>query len=141
LTQLAKPLQVTFHRAIDVSRDAVEAFNVIQSIPGIDRVLTSGHAKTVLEGIHVIKELVAGAKIKVCLGGGITATTLPFILHHIRPQELKEIHMTGMKSVPSVMKYRNNGVYMGGVLRPPEYEVSVPDASKIINVQTILHHR
>jgi len=132
---------VTFHRAIDVTQDPIEAFRDVQSITGIDRVLTSGHAKTALEGIHVIRQMLSEAKIVVCVGAGVTATTLPFILHHVSPQILREIHMTGMKSIDSVMEYRNEGVFMGGVLRPPEYQISVPDASKLTKVAEVLQNR
>jgi copper homeostasis protein CutC len=42
LAHVAHPLEVTFHRAIDQSNDCLEALKVIQSIPGVTRVLTSG---------------------------------------------------------------------------------------------------
>ena len=43
----------------------------------------------------------------------------------------KELHVTGFKDVDSSMKFRNPRVYMGGLLRPPEYTRSVTDAATI----------
>ncbi|KAF8312854.1 hypothetical protein DL93DRAFT_1230442 [Clavulina sp. PMI_390] len=40
LAEAAAPLQVTFHRAFDVTRDLDEAFDDIARVPGITRILT-----------------------------------------------------------------------------------------------------
>jgi len=73
LVDLAKPLPVTFHRAFDecaVLREALEA--VMQT--GAVRILTSGGAKSALQGAARLAELVAAARdpILVLPGAGIT---------------------------------------------------------------------
>ena len=50
LADSARPLSVTFHRAFDVTRDAVESLEALIRV-GVDRVLTSGRARTALDGI------------------------------------------------------------------------------------------
>ena len=54
---LSYPLDVTFHRAIDVSRDPLEALEVLVDA-GVDRVLTSGGAAKALAGSRVIAAMV-----------------------------------------------------------------------------------
>ncbi|MGA9232816.1 MAG: copper homeostasis protein CutC, partial [Exiguobacterium oxidotolerans] len=51
-------LSLTFHRAIDSSRDIHEAAEVLADFPEVDRILTSGAKATALEGQAVIAELV-----------------------------------------------------------------------------------
>ena len=76
LIEAARPMSVTFHRAIDVSFDALEVFKTAARL-GVDRVLTSGHASTALEGAAVINAMVAHAhaanlRTVVIAGGGVT---------------------------------------------------------------------
>ncbi|MFD6157103.1 copper homeostasis protein CutC [Nocardia sp. NPDC060256] len=68
----AEGLEVTFHRAIDVSASSERALD--QAIAfGFTRVLTSGRQRSVLDGAPVIKELVrqAGTAIEVMACGGV----------------------------------------------------------------------
>ena len=56
LIDLAGPLQVTFHRAFDMSRDPFEALDALLAC-GVHRILTSGQAPTALEGLDLITQL------------------------------------------------------------------------------------
>lgn len=61
LVELAAPLKVTFHRAIDMTRNMKEALeDIIQA--GCYRVLTSGGRNTVNEGLAQIRALAEQAK-------------------------------------------------------------------------------
>ena len=52
LVQLSKPMEVTFHRALDMARDPSAAIeDIIQT--GANRVLTSGAEPTALSLIHI----------------------------------------------------------------------------------------
>ncbi len=88
---------------------------------GVDRVLTSGQEASVLEGLPLITELVrrAGERIIVMPGGGITARNVERIVSASRP---REIHFAALETEPSGMQYRRTHVFMGGELRPPEYD-------------------
>ena len=80
LVELAGPMQVTFHRAIDMTSDLQVSFlDVLQT--GVHRVLTSGGEQTAMLGRHHIRLLVeAGAgKVEVMVGGGV------------RPENIAEI--------------------------------------------------
>jgi len=77
LVEFAKPLSVTHHRAFDEAADLRQALeDVIQS--GAERILTSGGAKSALEGAEVLAELIeaAGERIVILPGAGIGATNI-----------------------------------------------------------------
>jgi copper homeostasis protein len=77
LTRLARPLPVTYHRAFDEAADLHQALeDVIQS--GAKRILTSGGAKSALEGAALLGELIeaAGERIVIVPGAGISARNI-----------------------------------------------------------------
>ena len=120
LVALARPLSVTFHRAFDVTADPFRAIETLIEL-GVDRVLTSGQEPTVLEGLPLIVELMkrAGDRIVIMPGGGITARNVERIVAAAQP---REIHFAALESVEGGMQFRRPHVFMGGELRPPEYD-------------------
>ena len=120
LVALARPLSVTFHRAFDVAAEPFGALATLIEL-GVDRVLTSGQEATVLEGLPLIVELMkrAGDRIVIMPGGGITVRNVERIVAAARPSE---IHFAALGPVESAMRFRRAHVFMGGELRPPEYE-------------------
>jgi copper homeostasis protein len=74
LVELARPLQVTFHRAFDSARDPAAALERLIEL-GVDRVLTSGGAPTAWEGRATLRALVeqARGRISVMAGGKVRA--------------------------------------------------------------------
>jgi len=77
LVDLARPLPVTFHRAFDECTDLRKALEeVIQT--GAARILTSGGAKTALEGAAKLAELIAMARDRILIvpGAGITHSNI-----------------------------------------------------------------
>lgn len=73
LVQLAKPMQVTFHKAIDASRDIMKCLAVLKDI-GVDRILTSGGEMTALEGQALLNRIIetASPEIKIIVAGKVT---------------------------------------------------------------------
>jgi copper homeostasis protein len=120
LVALARPLSVTFHRAFDVAAEPLGALETLIEL-GVDRVLTSGQEPSVLEGLPLIVELMkrAGDRIIIMPGGGITARNVERIVAAARPCEM---HFAALEPVASDMKFRRPHVFMGGELRPPEYD-------------------
>ena len=47
-----------------------------------------------------------------------------------------EYHMTANKTVESAMQYRNENVFMGAALRPPEFGVKYTDENKVKNIKS-----
>ena len=120
LVALARPLSVTFHRAFDVAAEPFSALETLIELC-VDRVLTSGQEPSVLEGLTLIVELMkrAGDRIVIMPGGGITARNVERIVAAARPREM---HFTALEPIASGMRFRRAHVFMGGELRPPEYD-------------------
>jgi copper homeostasis protein len=137
LTDLARPLGVTFHRAFDMTRDAFQALEDLVKL-GVDRILTSGQENSVLEGLDLITALVrqAGDRIIIMPGGGITERNIGKI---VAQSGVKEVHAVGTRSVDSAMQYRNSTVFMGGELRPPEFTRMVTDADRVKALRQAAH--
>jgi copper homeostasis protein len=129
LISLARPLSVTFHRAFDMTREPFDALGALIEL-GVDRVLTSGQEATVLEGLPMVAELVrrAESRIVVMPGGGITSRNVERIIATAKP---KEIHFAALEPTASPMKFIRPHVFMGGELRPPEYDRHVTSAASI----------
>lgn len=129
LTELARPLSVTFHRAFDMSRDPYEALETLITI-GIDRILTSGQESSALEGLDLISDLVrkAGDRIIIMPGGGINERNFNRI---VEQSGARELHVAALAEVEGPMKYRNTRCFMGGELRPPEFGLLTTDAGRV----------
>jgi copper homeostasis protein len=128
LIELAHPLSVTFHRAFDMARDPYRALEDLIGL-GVDRILTSGQEPSVIEGLDLIAELVqlAGERVIIMPGGGTERN-----VHKVVTRSgVREVHVTGTTSVESAMRFRNQRVFMGGELRPPEYARLTTDPEKI----------
>jgi len=72
LVQFAHPMEVTFHRAFDVTPSLPQALEDVITT-GCDRVLTSGGHRDVVAGAACLAELVVQAsdRIAVAIGGGL----------------------------------------------------------------------
>ncbi len=134
LIELARPLNVTFHRAFDMCRDPRKGLEDLIEL-GANRVLTSGQESSCLEGLDLLAALhtQAAGRIIVMPGGGITPRNIKKI---VAGTGVGEVHLSARSGVESGMKFRNSRVYMGGTLRPPEFgwkttdELMVRDAVK-----------
>lgn len=128
LIELARPMNVTFHRAFDMTRDPFEALEDIIAL-GCERILTSGQQRRAIEGKELIAQLheKAAGRIIIMPGGGVDE----FNIAQMAACGVKECHVSVRKSVSSGMAYRNHGVFMGGELRLPEYEVKVADPERL----------
>lgn len=73
LAQLAYPLEVTFHKAIDYTSDILKSFQELNDIEGITRVLTSGGMDTAWNGREVLKQMqqLPDRKIKIIAAGKV----------------------------------------------------------------------
>lgn len=73
LANLALPLEVTFHKAIDYSADIFESFQELNEVDGITRVLTSGGMDTAWNGREVLKRMQEkpGRRIKIIAAGKV----------------------------------------------------------------------
>lgn len=74
---LAKPMSVTFHKAIDELKDPVLEVKKLAKI-GVNRILTSGTKETALEGKEILKKMIkeAGDEIIIIVAGKVTKENL-----------------------------------------------------------------
>jgi len=129
LTALARPMSVTFHRAFDVCLDPIMAIDELAEI-GIDRILTSGQEATAVEGMDLIADFVrlAGDRISIMACGNLNERNINKV---VTATGVKEVHFTAFGEVASGMRFRNDRVFMGGTLRPPEYSRAVTVAEMV----------
>jgi copper homeostasis protein len=90
LTRYARPLSLTFHKAFDAARDPFEALDDLIEL-GVDRILTSGHAATAIDGLSTLAELTrrANGRMVVMAGGSIMLEQIPMFLE----AGIQEIHL------------------------------------------------
>lgn len=132
MIEAARPMAVTFHRAFDLTRDADEALESLQSL-GVERLLTSGQAESAEAGIPVLRALVTGSagSITTIAGGGIHEDNAARI---VRETGVTEIHLRGSRAHVSPMEFRRLGVSMGRPYQPDEYTRVETDAERIRRV-------
>jgi len=136
LVKLAAPLPVTFHRAIDVSRDLLQALEDVIST-GAARVLTSGGRPSVVDGVTVVAKMVEAAKNRIIVmpGCGIKADN---VLSIIEATGAHEVHIALEEEMQSSMQFRQAEIPMGGVdgreyLRFVTKEAAVRHMVQILN--------
>ncbi len=138
LIDLARPLDFTFHRAFDMTRDPCEALDDLIEI-GVDRVLTSGQEATVVEGREMIKRLIERAQGRIILfpGGDLDEYNLD---EFARYTGAEEYHAAAGSLIEGEMEFRNHKVAMGGMPGIPEYEIWNADTEKIRKMSTVLQN-
>lgn len=135
---LARPMEVTFHRAFDMCRDPLSALDQLKET-GVTRILTSGARNTVMEGIELLAELVekAGDEITVMPGCGVNGKTLGELMERTGAEEY---HSAAQTFEESRMKYRNPHVSMGGVEGVDEYRIVSVDGKQVRTMVKILEN-
>ncbi|MGF1691297.1 copper homeostasis protein CutC [Photobacterium kagoshimensis] len=129
LMKQAGTLGVTFHRAIDQCADPFAALDTVMQA-GCERVLTSGLAPSAPEGITMIKRMVdhcAGERFSIMPGAGVTADNAASI---IKQTGVREIHLSGKSTRPSLMQHIDASAHMGNV-NIDDFVIPVTSAEKI----------
>jgi copper homeostasis protein len=128
LVELAGPLPVTFHRAIDMTPDPRAALEDVVAT-GAARVLTSGGAPKVTKGLAVVARMVetAGDRLAVMAGGGITPETIAGVAE---ATGATEFHASLRTARPSPVEFHRQDVQMGEI-RDREYLRFVVDEKNV----------
>jgi copper homeostasis protein len=113
LVEMASPLPVTFHRAIDMTPDPHESLEDVIAT-GASRVLTSGGAAKVTLGLSVVARMVenAGDRIAIMVGGGITPETIVGVAE---ATGATEFHASLRSAQPSPVQFLRRDVPMGEI--------------------------
>ena len=93
LVDFAEGAPVTFSKAVDVTRDPIEAYGDLGGL-GVDYVLTSGGATTALDGAEVLSGMVAAGRgstgPKVIAAGSVRPETVRQV---VEASGVREVHM------------------------------------------------
>jgi copper homeostasis protein len=129
LVEAAGPLSVTCHRAFDMTADFAAALEALVRC-GVDRVLSSGQRDTALEGLPILRQMVAAARgrIKVMACGALDEDNIAEVLAESGADEL---HFAALRTVPSAMAFRNPHVGMGGTDIEREYRLALTDEDAV----------
>ena len=88
MIDLAKPMSITFHKAIDELENPVTEVKKLAKL-GVNRILTSGTKETALEGENILREMIkeAGEDIIIIVAGKVTKDNLNEISNLIPAKE------------------------------------------------------
>ena len=128
LLEVSKPMTVTFHRAFDLTRDPLQALEVLIEL-GVHRVLTSGQARTALEGAALIQTLVerAEGRLRVMAGAGINPANARRI---VEATGVRDLHF----SASEVLEFADRSALNLGSSPPPDGARRVTSARLIAEV-------
>jgi len=136
LVELARPMQVTFHRAIDWAPDMEEALEQV-IVAGADRILTSGGAPTAMLGVKRIACMVARAdrRIGVMVCGTVRKHNIGEIA---RRTHALEFHASLRKATSSPVTYRNEMLSLSqpGVDEFARYAIAAEDVRALRDALT-----
>ena len=95
LVELARPMEVCFHRAFDLTVDPEKSLNDLIEI-GFDRILTSGQKIKAIDGVDLISRLneIADGRITIMPGGGIDSFNIGNIA---RKTGAREFHLSAKR--------------------------------------------
>ncbi|GAP71783.1 copper homeostasis protein cutC [Candidatus Symbiothrix dinenymphae] len=132
----AAPMGVTFHRAIDVTADPLQAIDDIIAA-GCVRVLTSGQRPTAEEGIEVISQLVKHAKgrIDVMAGSGVNPENAQLFIN----AGVQALHFSAKMLKKSPMTYQHPFVTTLSCPSIPDDEILTTNKTAIQKVVKIIN--
>ena len=124
LVEASQGMDTTFHRAIDMTEDYLQAVEDVIST-GCTRILTSGGYDKAVEGIDNIAQAVAIAarRIEIMAGSGVVASNAL----QLAETGVDALHFSAKKMIPGRMLYRNPRISMGGTSAIDEYALRVVD--------------
>lgn len=129
LTELAYPLEVTFHRAFDRANEPLQAMEDIIKC-GCQRILTSGQVPNAFDGKELIRQLIENAdgRIIILPGSGVRASNASELLKFTKANEL---HSSARKIKSSLMKYLKTSM-------EEELENTLVDVKEIESMKEIM---
>ena len=131
LVEVAKPMEVSFHRAFDMTKDPFVALEEVIKL-GCTRILTSGQANSAVQGGDLLAQLVkkAGDRIIIMPGSGVKPGNL---LALAKLTKASEYHLSASATIQSGMIYKKEGV---GMSKDPEQEYTIMQTDPGIVAET-----
>ncbi|WP_449567051.1 copper homeostasis protein CutC [Lelliottia nimipressuralis] len=130
----AKGMAVTFHRAFDMCKNPIQAFENLAEL-GVARILTSGQQSTAEKGLQLIMELKGHSSVPIIMAGaGVRASNLKTFLN----AGVEELHSSAGKWTPSPMRYRNTGLSMSTDAEADEYSRYSVDGESVAVMKSMI---
>ncbi|WP_374122915.1 copper homeostasis protein CutC [Leptotrichia hongkongensis] len=135
----AQDIPVTFHRAFDVCKNPLEAFDELKKI-GVKAILTSGQEENCLKGKQLLKKLVELSnkdnknKIEIIVGAGLNILNVGEIKNFTGANNF---HFSGKKVRKSGMEYKKKDINMG-IKGFSEFEILETDEKIVQEVSEYL---
>ncbi|WP_319418269.1 copper homeostasis protein CutC [Lelliottia nimipressuralis] len=130
----AKGMAVTFHRAFDMCKNPIQAFENLAEL-GVARILTSGQQATAEKGLQLIMELKGHSGVPIIMAGaGVRASNLKTFLN----AGVEELHSSAGKWTPSPMRYRNTGLSMSTDAEADEYSRYSVDGESVAVMKSMI---
>ena len=135
LVEAAQGMETTFHRAIDMTQDYLQAVEDVIST-GCTRILTSGGYDKAVEGIDNIVQAVtiASRRIEIMAGSGVVASNAL----QLAETGVDALHFSAKKMIPGRMLYRNPRISMGGTTAVDEYALRVVDEEEVRSIVKLI---
>lgn len=133
---VAPAAQAVFHRAFDVTADPDTALEQLVDL-GVTRVLTSGRARSALEGAREIRRTIerARGRIEVLPGGGISAADVAEV---VRATGADQVHVYVTREVHDLSAATNPVIRFGAHVPATETEHRVVDAEGVARITRLL---
>lgn len=135
LAEIARPMEVVFHRAFDMTSDPNKCLDQLIELK-IDRLLTSGLKNTAIEGAAMIRELMDQAKGRIDIMPGSGINTENF-------SEIKNItkascfHLTGRKPVSSKMNFQSDDVVLNSFSHQIDFQWLETDSNIVTDIVSL----
>ena len=131
LVEVAKPMEVTFHRAFDMAKKPFVALEEVIKL-GCTRILTSGQANSATQGAELLAQLVkeAGDRIIIMPGSGVRPENLGDLA---KKTKAPEYHLSASATIPSRMTFKKEGVAMN---KDPKQEYTITQTDPEIVAKT-----
>ena len=136
LVELAGDMEVTFHRAFDLSRDPVDCLEQVIDT-GAARVLTSGWNQNVDLGLDTLRKLnkQSDSRIIILAGGGVNKGNIQGIIEQVG---LKECHFSAKRPMENKRVFINEPHSSFKETNSPENECYEVDELKVKELRQII---
>lgn len=137
LTERAEGMEITLHRAFDMTRDPFAALEEAVRL-GVTAILTSGQAGSAPAGRELLRELTArsAGRIDIMAGAGVNKTNIRSLHEYAG---VTSFHTSARRgAADSGMRYRKEGVSMG-LPSLSEYELWRTDEEEFRACAQIVH--
>lgn len=135
LVEAAQGMETTFHRAVDMTADYLQAIEDIIAT-GCTRILTSGGYDKAIEGCDAIAQAVAIAngRIQIMAGSGVS----PDNALQLAGTGVDALHFSAKQMIQGGMKYRNPRISMGGTDAVDEYALRTINEEEIRTIVKLI---